>query len=31
MNEGMKILGKMEVLPVMVSCTDWAWVNSRMC
>jgi len=24
MNEGTKILGKMEVLPVLASCTDWA-------
>jgi len=31
MNEGMKILGKIEVLPVLASCTDWVWVNSHMC
>jgi len=31
MKEGLKKTGKIEVPPLLVFCTDWAWVNSRMC
>jgi len=31
MKEGLKKLGKIEVMPVLACCTDWAWFNSRMC